>query len=1023
MRLPKIIRSALSDRFLLLLGAGMALALALVYGVGGFPSSSPVARQGALDLSGWDLAVQGSVKLNGEWTFYPGRLLEPMDFARGAPSGQVYLQVPGTWDGKQMSGRGYGTYRLEIRLRPTDRLLALHKQVIRFADRIYVNGKLLSESGRPGTSRAAYEPGNTPATVAFYVPDDRIELVVQTANYDYPSGGIALPISFGLESDLQWARQSQSILEWAGVVVLLLFSIFFLSLHVFFQRDSAFVLFGGFFFCFSVMLLFNGQRMFMELVPEFPFEWRYKIKDLSLFLTLPFLYGFTATIYSTRAWRVALGWPAAVICAYCALILVSPYRVYSWLFVPATALYACCMAGMTLLVLGAYAAGRYGRIDKRELQFYIMALCCLILTTLNSAFRNRGDGTFLSQSLSDAFVLLFVLFTTLMLAYRYFQTYAAMVKLTERLQAADQLKDDFLLRTSHELNTPLHGIMNLSQAMLEAPGVPPPERAERDKLQAIRNTAYRMSNLVNDIIDLARIKDGRLEVAHKTVDLATCAAIGFEVCGFLAREKGIRLDNRIQAEARYATADENRLMQVLSSLLDRSLRLPNLTSVAVESERSNNGILLAMTAFGSAEAAPAEEELFGAGIAVARELVREMGGSLKAEPWSRTGELRFAMELPAAPDPATDAPAGARAAAGSAEAAASAESESRLPNSGAYSYTVLVVDGELVHTELVVGLLAREGYRVLTAHTGEEALRIVAQPDRPDIVLLDVLLPGGQSYEISRRIRRRFSPIDLPLLFVTGRSTPADVEAGLAAGGNDFLKKPIDPGEVRVRIRTLLAMKRLAKEAAQSEMAFLQSQIKPHFLYNALGTIMSLCYTDGPRAGELLSVLSKYLRIIFHEDHKEDRVLLSKEMELVRAYVDIEQARFGQRLRIVFDVDEALLGCRILPLTVQPLVENAIRHGVAKKVSGGQVKLTVRRQEKDVVIVVEDDGIGMTRREIEELTGADRSQGGVGFANIMKRLANQTGDKPLVESEPGRGTRVTIKLPYTESAEHPDGGD
>ncbi|MBB6669843.1 ATP-binding protein [Cohnella nanjingensis] len=1017
MKLLKIIRSAATDPFLLLTAAGVAVALALILFVGGFASSAPAASKGVLDLSDWDLGAEGTVKLNGEWAFYPGRLLEPSELGElGGKVAPTYIKVPGAWNGKGMGSYGAGTYRLEVRLKPTDRLLALHKQVIRFADRTYIDGKLTGESGTPGTSRAAYEPGNVPYTVAFYEPGDRIEIVIQVANFDYPTGGIFLPLSFGLHEDVQWARQSQSILEWAGVIVLLLFSIFYFSLYAFFQRSAPFLLFGGFFLCFSVMLLFNGQRMFMQLMPTFDFEWKWRIKDISLFLTLPFLLGFTATIYPSPAYRRALLWPAAVIVAFCAFVLVVPFHVYSWAQEPMTALFAFFMSGMTLLLIGSYTVGKYGVIEKRELQFYILGLCCLILTTLNSAFRNKGDGTFLSQALSDLFLVLFVLFIASMMAYRYFETYASMVKLTDRLQAADQMKDDFLLRTSHELNTPLHGIMNLSQAMLEDAGAALPGRGTREKLQTIRNTAYRMSNLVSDIIDLARMKDGRLQISLKTVDLASCVAVVFEVYGFLAKEKAIRMDNRIAPGARYATTDENRLMQVLSALLDRGLNVPNLTSVTVNSERSGERVLLTVTAAGTGFAdAEAEEERIRAGLSVAYELVREMGGGLKAELSASAGSMRFELEMPlAAVAEAAGAPVAATWAKDAGQAEAAAGREAYRPESGAYTYTVLVVDAEMLHLDLMVNLLAEEGYRVLTARTDEEALRIVEGPDRPDIVLMDVLLPGGRSYELSRSIRHSFSPIDLPLLFVTGRSTPADVEAGLAAGGNDFLKKPLDPGEVRVRIRTLLAMKRLAKEAAQSEMAFLQSQIKPHFLYNALGTIMSLCYTDGPRAGELLAVLSKYLRIIFHEDHTEDNVLLRKEIELVRAYADIEQARFGQRLQIVFDVDERLLGCRILPLTIQPLVENAIRHGVAKKVSGGQVKLAIRRHESQVEIVVEDDGIGMTERQVEELTDPGRDRDGVGFANIMKRLANQTGARPLVESGPGRGTRVTILLPYTE---------
>ncbi|MFD2331266.1 histidine kinase [Cohnella sp. GCM10020058] len=1010
------------DRFLIGLAIAVILLGAAMLWMNQSEHGGPQAKQGTLDLSGWDFRSDGTVRLDGEWAFYPDQLLTPADFANGRqPAGKRYIQVPGVWNGKDMKGYGYATYRLSIRIQPTDLTLAIHKQVIRFADRLFLDGKELTSSGSPGVSRGSYEPGNFPYTVSFMEEGDTIDLLIQVANFDYPTGGIALPLRLGLSDDVQLARAAQTIFEWSGAIILLLFGFFSLSLFFFFQRHLPFLSFGLFFLCFALLIVMNGQRMLFQLMSGMPFEVMWKIKDLSILLVIPFLNVYTAYAYASGLARRLMFYSAGAIGLFCFVVVWVPYRVYAPTFEPVVLIFMLLLAVLVLYVIGLYRRPAVSNYSKREIKMYLLALVSLLMMLTSSAFLNQGDGTFLPSILSDVLGLSFVIFIVTMLAQNYFATYQSMVKLTAELQAATQIKDEFLLRTSYELNTPLQGIMNLSQSLLDSSAHLPKDRrvGSRDKLQIIRNTAYRMSNLVNDIIDLTRIKDGHLEVSLKSVDLVACVAIAFEVNGFLAREKSVRLEHRLNPESRYATADENRLMQVLSNLIDYSMKFDDLTAILVSGHRRDEMSVLQIEAIVwgagiTADSKSRQPGFYGANLAAAIELTRLMGGEMRIMPGEQErGSVVFELVLPMAKAPNTDRDniilreIGERTQSGP---------TSQGPAGGVF--TVLVVEEEPLHLELMVNLLISEGYRVLTARSGEEALERLEGGTRPDIILLDVLLHGGGSYEISRKIRRQYTPIELPLLFVAARTTPADVEAGLAAGGNDFISKPLDASEVRVRIRTQLAMKRLAKEATASEMAFLQSQIKPHFLYNALGTIMSLCYTDGPRAGELLAVLSKYLRIIFHEDHKEESVLLYKEIELVRAYVDIERERFGNRLAVEIDVDERLMSFKVMPLTIQPLVENAIRHGVAKKLNGGRVLLSVQRRGSEVEIVVEDNGVGMAERQVRDLmdTVHDASDG-VGFANIAKRLSHLNGSRPHIESTPGVGTRITIRLPIKDDSE------
>lgn len=202
-------------------------------------------------------------------------------------------------------------------------------------------------------------------------------------------------------------------------------------------------------------------------------------------------------------------------------------------------------------------------------------------------------------------------------------------------------------------------------------------------------------------------------------------------------------------------------------------------------------------------------------------------------------------------------------------------------------------------------------------------------------------------------------------------------------------------------------------QIAKIQMELLQSQIKPHFLYNTLSAIIALCYTDGERAADLLTLFSKYLRILFNTDHNDLRISLQQNMELVDVYIEIEKARFGQRLKTVVEVDQTLMDEMIVPLLIQPLVENAIRHGVSKKVEGGTVWIRVKRIRTVMQVTIADDGVGMDSEKIKEILSREETAAGIGIANINQRLHLYTGKRIRIKSRAGVGTVVMFHYPLS----------
>lgn len=201
---------------------------------------------------------------------------------------------------------------------------------------------------------------------------------------------------------------------------------------------------------------------------------------------------------------------------------------------------------------------------------------------------------------------------------------------------------------------------------------------------------------------------------------------------------------------------------------------------------------------------------------------------------------------------------------------------------------------------------------------------------------------------------------------------------------------------------------------AHAEIRRLQAQINPHFLFNSLNTITSFCRSNAEKARELLMDLSLYMRR--NLDLSRGFIPLSEELEQVRSYLAIEQARFGHRIAVDMNIAEDCNSWPIPPLIIQPLVENSIRHGLLARKRGGTVRLSAVRTNGHLEVLVADDGVGMdnaTLSRILEQDCIDSCHDGIGMRNCLSRLEHIYGPQysPSVESEPGHGTRILMRIP------------
>jgi two-component system, LytTR family, sensor kinase len=209
----------------------------------------------------------------------------------------------------------------------------------------------------------------------------------------------------------------------------------------------------------------------------------------------------------------------------------------------------------------------------------------------------------------------------------------------------------------------------------------------------------------------------------------------------------------------------------------------------------------------------------------------------------------------------------------------------------------------------------------------------------------------------------------------------------------------------------LAELDRSRTQLMEAEVRALRAQISPHFIYNSLTAIASFVRTDPERARELLSEFADFTRYSFRRHG--DFTTLAEELRSIERYLGLEKARFGDRLQVRLQVAPEVLPVVLPFLCLQPLVENAVRHGLDGKPDAGHVTIVAEDAGPDCLISVEDDGVGDDPERVRRVLAGDPASDSVGLGNVDERLRAVFGDEYglVVETAPGAGTKVTVRVP------------
>lgn len=979
-------------------------------------SASPAAASGTLDLEHWNFEKNGAVQLNGEWSFYPNQILSPRAIQAGKGKDKILVNVPDNAQsvkGGKLFNLSSGTYRLLIRSNRDQQIFGIQTAIIYSSNRMYMNGQLIGHSGAP-SEKKDQQTSLKPYTSYFPIHRGYNELIIQVSRASEITGwGIAKPLVLGTEQQISRSHDLTLLNDLMMIVAFCIMGLYFLGYFMQRRKDLQLLFFSIICLLFSVIISWiSPGRVIYLLVPGLSYGTLAILETTTtLFIGIALLLFLLYSYPDLISKKAAAG---GIVLSLVTLAMdLTPLD-----FLTSTELILHSFLAVGILTYATYIFV-LAIIKRTEGSIYLMiatlSMSVYVIITTISAYSSKTLFSLYSFS-----SILFLLMLSLLMSQRFSNAFNRSESLAQELIRMDKLKDEFIAKTSHEFRTPLNRIINICQTLLSRKNKRTISE-EKEKIELVTHMSYRLSDLVNDILDLSKIKQGMLTVRPVPIDVRSSIEVALAFFKPQAEKKNLTIINCIPKDLPPVLADENRFRQIVNNLLDNAIKYTyrgQITVSATEKEEQVQ-ISVADTGIGISEAARRTifdafqqtemnaSEGAGLGLSIVKQLVELQNGKIGFESEVGKGSV-FHVALPVAKSH-TDLVVHLKE-----PVETSATKQSRVSIATPYfskkqnAPTILIVDDHIENLEILIDMLEAVPYNVIAVKNGQEALDVVAHSEL-DLMILDLMMPGMTGLQVCSKVRERFSLIDLPILIITAAIFGSDKYQAFRAGANDILQKPYNYSEFAARIKGLIFMKKSASQAKTMEVAFLQSQIRPHFLYNVLNSIIALSYEDVEKSREMTAQFAAYLRGSFDFQNTSTLSSFKRELSLVQSYLAIEQMRFSGRVRADYDIEENL-DFTLPPLMIQPLVENAVRHGIGKKKKGGRVKLAARQENGCSVISIADDGVGMTEDQIRDVLTPNHPQS-VGLKNINQRLKHYYGTELQIKSVPGEGTTVSMRIP------------
>lgn len=982
------------------------------------------AEKGLLNLENWSMDKDKVIELDGQWEFYSGVLIKPgEDFNQSL---KQYVEVPGSWE-EYLQGKGLengsGTYRLIIKV-PKEDLYGIKTKTIRLANRIYLNGEEVANAGNPSVDSKTFEAESKYNIGACNSLNKEIEMIVHVTSLDFRSGGIIKPIELGLFKSIILESQRAIGLDALVVSVCLCLGLYFLAMYFQRSKDPYLAYFSGGNFFMAINLSTMNEQV-SRLIYDYNYITRTRIQILSMIMVticfLRFIYYFFTDYNNKKMTNIITGMMSATLI----FVFNDPSKQIS------------LSLGITQIIISltiavSYIYMFYILIKEIHRKTNFIEYISIIIISMFSYWLLLILKTFFEWDLGNipvALILMIMFSVASMMSHRLQLDYERANNLSEKLIRDDKLKDEFLIKTSHGLRVPLQIVVKTIKDLLEGKKGTLNIK-QQENLILIDQEIEQLIRTAHDLQDASLIKKGKVRLRLTSIDpYKIVEDILEEIEIIIPLSDDITIKNQIPNDFLPIKADLDKFRQIIYELVYNAIKYTESGEIIISAVLLDGQAEIKVRDTGIGIEEKYLEEVFdifyqnnyedesrqglGLGLSIVKHLVENQNGKIEVESiYGKGSSFKFTLPLYIKDKDEIENEADERL---SNDLLVLSSRMENKKQSNIVKPTILIIDDDISSQRGLMGIKNDKKYNVIIANSGIEALDFV-KTYKIDLIILDFMLADMTGVQLCNNIRQQYSMIELPILLLTTSRKTMDLMSTFNYGANDFQRKPVDYEELESRIQSLLLIKKSGEEGLEKEFKYFYSQISPHFLYNTLNSIIGLSYKDGEKTRRALNNLSIYFRGKLDIHRGKGLITLESELELVTAYLEIEEMRYGERLEIEYDIEEGL-DALIPPLTLQTIVENSVHHGIVVKNKGGKIKITTKREANGFLsIVIEDNGIGMTLEKQEELISG-RSQG-MGFKNVMNRMKILKNARLTLDSKIGEGTKIKIIIPEVENHEN-----
>ena len=974
----------------------------------------PKINDGFMDLSNWNYDEENSIVLSGKWNFYWKKLIyDDKNYPKDAS-----VNVPNYWNnininGSKLSGKGFATYRLRIKAKKGENFY-LNIPPQNTAYRLIISGQEIAHTGRVSENASTAVPEYKTLSANFTAPSEEFYINLQVSNYTAWYGGFKNFITIGSQERITQITQINTLTRYLTSGIVLTLVLFFLIIFFTANRDKSFLYISLSGISIIIEIFFGYEYEIKNFFPSMTFHFLLAVYYIGFYWLLTPLLLFLSSNFKKRYIKFISHIFAAIAIIFTVLTVILPLNIFCGF----TRIYSFLLLSHIIFII--FILFKEFSSGNNTIFPMLVSSILFLLATINDLLLAYKIYRIIGINLVPIAILIFLFSVVFVIARQYIRNYNKNKELLDEIIYLDTVKDEFLVNITKELRTPVNSIIVATEKFKASTYKHIESPPELKTIEQIHSNSLRVLDMLNNIMIYSKLQYGGLKFNKGAFSISTLLkgivseysySIGTDIIYTpLENSNGTLL----------VYADRSWISRVIYNLFNICLRhTENGNNILVKTKVEHKKVYihiyfsgmpletmeLIQRHFIDGKKNSTMPDNLGVSVYIIKYIIENHNNIVSIEPTYSGYKFIFTLDI-----------VDEKLLTGNNTSSFEDLSKNNVVTSGisftadGANKTAVIIASDIPNIRAISEALSQIGFSAKGFIIAKKALNYIENEKDIDIVIVEAAMPDISGFEICSCLREKYTLLELPIVIITSRNQSESVIQSFKAGANDCVFEPYDIVELRSRINTLYSLKQAVSMSIENEMAFLQAQIKPHFLFNVLNTITAYCYIDPEASAKLIENLSMYLRYSFDFDPSKKEFLLCDEIEFTQNYLDIEKARFEDLIDYEFDIEDAD-NIYVPPFIIQPLVENAVKHGILKKPDGGKILISGNLQENKYIIKIQDDGIGMEKSKLDAVISGKIADGtGTGLKNIRKRLNHTYNTDLLIESIPGRGTKVTLIL-------------